>query len=116
MPHRVLPSAGWRVPQGKSDFLLTHNTPDDFVDSMKIIRRLRQADGFANAWYRYLQGPFGALRIFAAENAAKNALRQAGLAEQALGLAQTDMSRIINMKQVKAMLFFTWFVFLWTGY
>lgn len=87
-----------------SDFLMTNNDVVDFIDGVRRIRKFKLAHGcvrmFANAWYRYLDGPLGVLRISTAEHVAKNAIRHATLAEQALGLAQANTSNVVRMKQV----------------
>lgn len=87
-----------------SDFLVSNNDISDFISSVKQIKNDKLVDGairaFANSWYRYLQGDAGTLRISTAQEVAMNSIRHAKLAEQACGLAQTDMSGVMKKRQV----------------
>ncbi|KAG0323481.1 hypothetical protein BG000_002632 [Podila horticola] len=89
-----------------SDFLVSNNNVSDFISNMELIRKDKRVEGairaFANAWYRYLEGAPGALRISTAQEAAMNSIRHAKLSEQACGVAQTDMSAVMKERQAKA--------------
>ncbi|KAF9557170.1 hypothetical protein EC968_007781 [Mortierella alpina] len=100
------------APKYFGDQEILENNPDatekpDIHHYFNQIRNDKRIDGairaFANAWFRYLEGDAGALRIATAEEAAMNSIRNAKLAEQACSLAQIDMSGIMKKRQyVKA--------------
>ncbi|KAG0221402.1 hypothetical protein BGW41_006805, partial [Actinomortierella wolfii] len=84
-----------------SDFLVANNDYSDFVDG-SLSELMGLFEHLPTHGINILQGNAGALRIVTAKEAAMNFIRNAKLAEQAYGLAQTDMIEVMKKRQVKA--------------